>query len=215
MPKLKPFNISGMEDVIDAEPTYRDVPAPPKGRYKVRLKRMTHGTIRSGDNAGLPRFNCLLELVGPKSAEKYAGYGFWHGLNLTKQGAGYVNQFLNGLAGSSESAQRALRKAFWGADIVVDDDGHVQRIGKTKVGSPDGQLTLEITTRMGKDRDGNPRAEVVSVLVPQNDSASSVESDEDEDEDDDDVIMDDDADEDDSDDDESFDDDDDDEDGPF
>ena len=214
MPKLKPFNISGMEDVMDAEPTFRDIPAPPKGRYKVRLKRMTHGTIRSGDNAGAPRFNCLLELIGPKSAERYVGYGFWHGLNLTKQGAGYVNQFLNGVAGSSESAQRALRKAFWAADIVVDDDGHVQRIGKTKIGSPDGQLTLDITTRMGKDRDGNPRAEVVSVLVPQNDSGSSVDaSDDDED---DDAILDDDVEED-SDVDEDFDDDDDDddEDSPF
>lgn len=183
MPKLKPFNISGMQDVVDAEPTIRDIPAPPKGRYKVRLKRMTHGTIRSGDNAGAPRFNCLLELIGPKSAEKYVGYGFWHGLNLTKQGAGYVNQFLNGLAGSSESAQRALRKAFWDADIVVDDDNHVIKIGKTKIGSPDGQLTLEITTRMGKDRDGNPRSEVVSVLVPQNETESSSEADDDEDDD--------------------------------
>lgn len=208
MPKLKPFNISGMEDIVDAEPTFRDVPTPPKGRYKVRLKRMTHGTIRSGDNAGAPRFNCLLELVGPKSAEKYAGYGFWHGLNLTKQGAGYVNQFLNGLAGSSSSAQTALRKAFWGADIVVDDDGHVTKIGKMKIGSPDGQLTLEITTRMGKDRDGNPRAEVVSVLVPQNDSdelPAEVEGD-DEDEDDDvlEEVEEDDDDEDDDDDDGPF-----------
>lgn len=214
MPKLKPFNISGMEDVIDAEPNFRDIPTPPKGRYKVRLKRMTHGTIRSGDNAGAPRFNCLLELIGPKSADKYVGYGFWHGLNLTKQGAGYVNQFLNGVAGSSESAQRSLRKAFWGADIVVDDDGHVQRIGKTKIGSPDGQLTLEITTRLGKDRDGNARAEVVSVLVPQNETASSESSDDDDD--DDDLILEEDDVED-SDGDESFDtdDDDDDEDGPF
>lgn len=185
MPKLKPFNISGMQDVVDAEPSgIRDIPAPPKGRYKVRLKRMTHGNIRSGDNAGAPRFNCLLELIGPKSADKYVGYGFWHGLNLTKQGAGYVNQFLNGLAGSSESAQRALRKAFWAADIVVDDDGHVQRIGKTKISSPDGQLTLEVTTRMGKDRDGNPRGEVVSILVPHNETADS-SSDDDDDEDDD------------------------------
>lgn len=211
MPKLKPFNISGMQDVVDAEPTIRDIPAPPKGRYKVRLKRMTHGTIRSGDNAGAPRFNCLLELIGPKSAEKYTGYGFWHGLNLTKQGAGYVNQFLNGLAGSSESAQRALRKAFWDADIVVDDDSHVVKIGKTKIGSPDGQLTLEITTRMGKDRDGNPRAEVVSVLVPQNETGSDSSSDADEDEDDD-VLAD--VDDDESEDDEQ-DEDDDDEDGPF
>lgn len=212
MPKLKPFNISGMEDVVDAEPTttYRDIPAPPKGRYKVRLKRMTHGTIRSGDNAGAPRFNCLLELIGPSSADKYMGYGFWHGLNLTKQGAGYVNQFLNGLAGGSESAQRSLRKAFWGADIVVDEDGHVQRIGKTKIGSPDGQLTLEITSRLGKDRDGNARAEVVSVLVPQNDSAS-FETEDDEDEDDDDILEEDEDDEDEQDED----DDDEDDSGPF
>lgn len=190
MPKLKPFNISGMEDVLDAEPTYRDVPAPPKGRYKVRLKRMTHGTIRSGDNAGAPRFNCLLELIGPKSAEQYIGYGFWHGLNLTKQSAGYVNQFLNGIAGSSEAAQRSLRKSFWGADILVDDESHVQRIGKVKIGSPDGQITFEITSKVGKDRDGNPRSEVVSILVPQNDTGATFDSEDDDDEDAEDVLAD-------------------------
>ena len=124
----------------------------------------------------------MLELVGPKSAEQYVGYGFWHGLNLTKQSAGYVNQFLNGIAGSSEAAQRSLRKSFWGADILVDDDGHVQRIGKVKIGSPEGQITFEITSKVGKDRDGNPRSEVVSVLVPQNDSGATFESDDEEDE---------------------------------
>lgn len=196
MPKLKPFNIAGLEDAENAEATFKDVPMPPKGSYKVRLKRMVHGTIKSGDNAGAARFNCLLELVGPESASKYKGYGFWYGLNLTKQGAGYCNQFLNGLAGSDEAKQRALRKAFWSADIVVDDEGHVQRIGKLKIGSPDGERELDVTTKVGKDnRDGSPRGEIASILIAQNASASD-DADEDEDEDDpipaDDVVEDDD-----------------------
>ena len=191
MPKLKPFNIEGLGDVMDAEPTFKDVPAPPKGRYRVKLKRMTHGTIKTGDNAGKDRFNCLLELTGPESASKYKGYGFWHGLNLTKQGVGYVNQFLNGLAGPDEVKQRALRKAFWAADILTDEDGHVQRIGKLKINSPDGERELEITSKMGKDRDGNVRADVASVLVPQNGSSvadAEEEDDEDEEEDNDDLL---------------------------
>lgn len=191
MPKLKPFNIKGMENPENAEPkSFKDVPTPPKGRYVTKVKRMTHGEIKNGDNKGATRFGILLELVGGEKGkhEKHIGYGFWYGINVTTQGAGYVNAFLDALAGGDPTKTKQLRRDFWKGNIVIDDDGHVQKIGSFKIGSPEGVREIEVTTKVGPDYQGNKVGQIVSVLVPAKSESSEDEDEDDEYEEDDDPL---------------------------
>lgn len=211
MPKVKPFGIGDVDDLVDAKNEYSSEVVP-KGIYKAKVKRMTMGTInKAGENKGKTRFGILCEVVGgsKKLPDKYIGAGVWTGINVIKSGAGFCNDFINALAGPDEAAQKALRRSFWKPDILVDDEGNVIRIGKKKVGSPNGELVVWIKTKMGKDQNGDPRAEVQSFLLPK---GAKDDDDEDDDEDEDDVEDADDDDEDDDDDDDASDDDDEDED---
>jgi len=182
MPKVKPFGIGDVDDLVDAKNEYSSEVVP-KGIYKAKVKRMTMGTInKAGENKGKTRFGILCEVVGgsKKLPDKYIGAGVWTGINVIKSGAGFCNDFINALAGPDEAAQKALRRSFWKPDILVDDEGNVIRIGKKKVGSPNGELVVWIKTKMGKDQNGDPRAEVQSFLLPK----GAKDDDDDEDEDD-------------------------------
>jgi hypothetical protein len=55
--------------------------------------------------------NCLVEICEPGASKKanYNGYGFWWNSNITDEGAGYINQFLDAISG--EDAR--VKKAFW------------------------------------------------------------------------------------------------------
>lgn len=157
-----------------------DGPVPPKGNYVCRVKRMTVGAIKSGDNKGKPRISVLLEVVGGAGADgiddsdyKYLGAPIWDGLNIIKSQTGKVNNFLHALTDGSDSAKRAVETAFWPpngpkADKVKKegkpDVVHIVQIGKHAIGSPDGQLLVRVVTKMGRDLEKNPRAEVSQYL---------------------------------------------------
>ena len=169
-------------------------PTPPKGTYRVRLKRMELKMNKNDD----PMFSILLEIAERKGSKlaKYNGYGVWHNLNVTDQGKGYVNGFLDALAGKSQVAQKKMRRAFWETGIVTEgktDLGHVLKIGTTKVNSPDGELMMAISGKTEPDyKDKSVMRLIVGSFLIGEPSSDEDEDEEDEDEDDDDIEEDDD-----------------------
>ncbi len=96
-----------------------------------------------------PMIKYLIELKAKaKSANsKYDGYGVWGNLNITDQGKGYVNAFLDAISDGTTAGMRKMRKAFWEGGLVVDGDGigHVIRIGTLKVNSPKAELAVSFS----------------------------------------------------------------------
>jgi hypothetical protein len=216
MPKLKPFGIGDVDDMVNAKNEFTNEVVP-KGVYTAKVKRMTHGTIRKeGVNKGKSRFSILLEVTGlvggGKLPAKYKGAGVWDGINVIQSGAGRANDFIDALAGEDPAKQKALRRSFWKPDIFVDGENQVKKIGRLVVGSPEGERVVVIKTKMGKDQDGNPRAEVASYMTLKSsesdddveDAAEEDDDDLEDDEDDSDEDDEDDEDEDDEDDDDDL-----------
>lgn len=200
MARIKKVDFSNVNGGADAEAkaggNFYDGPPPP---YKVPLrgivKRVTVGAIKSGPNKGAPRINMLCEVKEPKGSKnaKFNGFGVWHGLNITDQGAGYVNQWLNALAGDSEVAQRKLRRQFWGTGgVKVDDEDHLISIGTFKVNSPNGTSPIAWVGKKGKDQDGDEQYQIASFAILK--GASDADEDEDDIDDEDGEDYDDDAD---------------------
>jgi hypothetical protein len=117
---------------------------PPEGTYKGKLTQMKLNT--QGD---VPILITVTELIMPKSKKALAksdGYWVWERFRLTDQAAPYLNGFLNALAGS-EKAGLVLQKDVWerGAlETKEEDGGDVLRIGKFKVGSPEGTRLISL-----------------------------------------------------------------------
>lgn len=200
MARIKKMDFSNVNGGADAEATvgnFYDGPTPPyKEPLRGIVKRVTIGAIKSGANKGAPRINMLCEVQEPSKSKnaKYNGYGVWHGLNVTDQGAGYVNQWLNSLAGESEVAQKKLKRSFWGAGgVKVDSDDHLITIGTFKISSPNGTSPVAWVGKKGKSQDGEERYEIGSFLIPKG-SSSDADEDEEEFEDDEEEEFDDDAD---------------------
>lgn len=130
--KLK-FNVGG--EAADVDPNsdgFYDGPTPPKGVYRTQLK-----FLRIKDNSnGDPRISGICEIAEPKGSDKakYNGYGIWVGLNITKQGAPYVNNFLDTFGFN--------RKAFWGTGGVTVDENDENKSGG---------LILKIGTKIVKE----------------------------------------------------------------
>ena len=206
-------------------------PTPPKGSYVAKLKRLTMSKIKSeGENKGKPRLSALYEIISGQGAEgiddpnyKYRGAPVWDGVNIIKAQAGRANMFVHALTDGSDAEKRAVENKFWPPNMDVraekvtrrdgTEDIHIKSIGKYKINSPNGEIIVRITTKMGKDLNGNPRPEISQILPytgPMPDGSKPAKDDEDED----DLLdMDDDGDEDaddDMDDDDDVDDDDDD-----
>jgi hypothetical protein len=176
------WDISGKgEEAWGAGMTQYTGEVPPKGSYVVKIKRMTVGTIKKEvDNKGKPRISVLLEVcsgagsTGLKDTSyKYYGAPIWESLNIIKPQAGKVNGFLHALTDGSQEAKNAVETAFWppnGPDAKKEarKDGteeiHIKKIGKYAIESPAGEHVVRIVTRMGKDLEGNPRAEVSQFL---------------------------------------------------
>lgn len=91
---------------------------PPKGVYRCFLKGLRLKENKNNDKM----LNGLLIIAEPKSSKKaqYNGYGFWFNLNITKQGAPWVNNFLAAIAPAGKSD--AIRKAFWQQKVMIDKD---------------------------------------------------------------------------------------------
>lgn len=125
MPKL---NISVGSQAAEVEPgggSSYDGPLPPKGIYRCVIKGLKMKTNKNKDYM----ISGPAEIDEPASSPKakYNGYTIWFQLNVTKQGAGYVNNFLDALGFS--------RKAFWDSNVVVDDEAppNITKIGTKRV----------------------------------------------------------------------------------
>lgn len=130
--KLK-FNVG--EDAAEVDSSsdgFYDGPTPPKGVYRTSLKFLRVKDNKNGD----PRIGGVCEIAEPKGSEKakYNGYGIWLGMNVTKQSAPYINNFLDTFGFN--------RKAFWGAGGVTIDEADEN-------GS--GMLILKIGTKAVKE----------------------------------------------------------------
>jgi len=183
-------------------------PVPPKGSYVAKIKRITMTKIKAeGPNKGKPRLSVLCEIVGGQGAEflgdpnyKYQGAPVWDGVNIIKAQAGRANMFIHALTDGSDAEKRAVENKFWPPNMDVRaekeqrrDGGeviHIKSIGKYKINSPNGEILVRIVTKMGKDLDGNPRAEISQYLpytgpgISKNGKAADSEDDDgDEDED--------------------------------
>lgn len=190
-------------------------PTPPKGSYPAKVKRMEVVKIKgAGANKGKPRIRILLEIqtkqLPEKELHKYHGAPVWDGLNIIEGSEGFVNGFLHALTNGSAAATAAIESAFWDEDKGPDlkrtkvaagpregeVETHVIKVGRAQINSPKGEFMLQITTKMGKDLDGNPRPEVSSYVHYTGPKAVGEESDSEgdddfDDEDDDDMIGDD------------------------
>lgn len=132
MPKASWGAIDGspFEDELDAYEVY-DGDTPPKGLYRMRLKMLRLKENKNGDMM----LNGLLLVNEPAGSKKsqYNGYDTWVNLNITKQGARWVNNFLSALVPENKVA--ALRKAFWLQKVMIDkeDPANVLSIGGVKI----------------------------------------------------------------------------------
>ena len=161
MVRIKPaFDGTGAKP----EGSFYDGPPPPPSTYRGTVKRMALAKIGSGDNKGADRIALVVEI----SEGKYKGAGILHSLNLTQQGKGWVNQFLDSLTDGSDVQKNALQKMFWQKGYDVEEKpGKLGQefivIGKNF--KPIGKNTAFVT-KMGADNEGNPRAEIARFVTP-------------------------------------------------
>jgi len=154
---------------------------PPKGVYICKLKRITMSKIKSEANKGKPRLNVLLEVVGGQGSDglndpnyQYLNAPIWDGVNVIKAQAGRANMFIHALTDGSDAAKREIENAFWPPNMNVkaekvakrngDEEIHIKSIGKYNIGSPNGTILVKVVTKMGRDLNGAPRAEVAQYL---------------------------------------------------
>lgn len=174
-----------------------------KGSYVVKLKRMTIVKIKAkaSPNFNKPRINLIMEVCGPDKASEYFGHPIFDGLNIIESGRGYVNAFLHALTDGSDKQKKAIEAAFWppnGPDAKrekrrnsEETDLHVKKIGPWKIGSPNGELLLQVTAKPDHDLKGAFRAAVTQYLPYQGaDNLSSAADDDDFDDDDEDFVVD-------------------------
>lgn len=132
MPKASWGDIDGspFDDELEAYEVY-DGDTPPKGLYRMRLKMLRLKPNKNGDMM----LNGLLLVNEPAGSKKsqYNGYDTWVNLNITKQGARWVNNFLSALVPEGKVA--AVRKAFWSQKVMIDkeDPANVLSIGTLKI----------------------------------------------------------------------------------
>lgn len=124
------FGGSVWEDELDDFPVY-DGELPPKGVYRFVLKRLQLTQNKNKE----PMLKGLLILNEPAGSKKsqYNGKDVWFNLNVTKQGAPWVNNFISNLVPEGKVA--AIRKAFWGQKVMLDksEPPTVTAIGAVKI----------------------------------------------------------------------------------
>lgn len=134
MPKASWGNLEGAdsiwEDELDDYPIYEG-DLPPKGVYRLVLKSLRLKKNKNDD----PMLNALLLINEPAGSKKsqYNGKDVWANLNVTRQGAPWVNNFISALVPENKVA--AVRKAFWGQKVMVDKEEppNVLSIGAVKI----------------------------------------------------------------------------------
>jgi hypothetical protein len=137
---------------------------PPRGLYKVLARRLGMKINRNGD----PMLNCLVEIQEPGSSSKakYNGYGFWWNGNVTDEGAGYINQFLDAISGEDVR----VRKAFWNGKCRTSE---MPKKGKTVAVTAIGPLKIKqegmpavVSAFKGKPFKGEINLRVGDWLLP-------------------------------------------------
>ena len=146
--------------------TVYEGPLPPKNkRVRVKVKNVKLKINSAGD----PMLKAIAEIDAPKGhpMHQYNGaVAFWNG-NLTKKGAGYVNEFLQAIAGSVTLGKK-LSEAVWkgqhgginlGGDgkPKKDSDLPVNAIGTIKF---DKDRHAEIMTAHSKVNKGDRKGEI-------------------------------------------------------
>jgi hypothetical protein len=134
MPKASWGNLEGAdsiwEDELEDFPVY-DGELPPKGVYRLVLKTLRLKKNKNDD----PMLNALLIINEPAGSKKsqYNGKDVWANLNVTRQGAPWVNNFISALVPENKVA--AVRKAFWAQKVMVDKEEppNVLSIGAVKI----------------------------------------------------------------------------------
>lgn len=119
-----------------------NTPPPPAGAYKGTLIQMKLQNNKNND----PMLLCVIQLeIKEKHLKKHDGYWVWHRMNLTDQGAPYVNGFLNALAGG-EKEGLALQKELWDKGTLTTKSdtlpSDVTKIGSFTIGSPEGKKKI-------------------------------------------------------------------------
>ena len=189
MPKIN-FGIANAEDIAAAQgfENYKGE-LPPNDAYRGILKTVKVRKIQSGEDKGKNGLMLVVILNDPKFPE-YDGCPVFGNLNLTDQGAQYVNQFLEALTDGSDKAKTDIKRAFWKTGPIVDDaKEHILRIGKTQVNSPKGELSVLIGTKTST-YSGNTSVKVQQWMLENGENASGPAEDDivEEDEDDDSVV---------------------------
>lgn len=164
-------NAANAEVEPEAPRNYYDesLGCPPAGPYLVNVKRFHKGeTGKNAQNPGEPKIVLLVEIAEPPRTKKarYNGYGIWsHQYVVRDDNAGRINQLLKALLGSTNltaAKQKAVLKAFWSNQIVVDDKtGRITKIG-TWVLPED--ITIGASTRKEKNLAGDDALTISSVM---------------------------------------------------
>lgn len=178
----------------------------PKGSWPAKVKRMEVKKIQAqGPNHGKPRISILLEVqtnhLKDEAKHKYHGAPVWDGLNIIEGSEGFVNGFLHALTDGSPAAKKAVESAFWDDDkgpdkkVITIQGGpregqketHLTKIGKYVISSPNGEHMIQITTRAGKNLDGDYAPQVASFISYKGPQPSADDEDSDVDVEDDDI----------------------------
>lgn len=172
---------------------------PPKGNYHGNLKLLAIKKNKNDDDM----LNYLLEIQEEGDKAKFNGYGIWGNLNVTEQGAAWLNNFLDALGPKAKAD-------FYAGNVTVDgaNPPNILKIGSLKpIGVPmfasckietyNGEGNLRVGTFLieegGKKKKGKsepePDEEAEGLEDPdeadedQDDDADDTEADEAEDED--------------------------------
>ena len=162
MVRIKP-EFDGSDSKL--EDNFYDGPPPTPGTYRGKIKKMGLAKIGSGENKGGNRIALVLEITDGK----FKGAGVMHSLNMTKQGAPFVNQFLEALTDGSDAQRAGIRNAFWNIGFDVDPEP-TGKMGQQflKIGKKTNPIGMSVAfvTKMGNDLQDNPRAEVARFVLP-------------------------------------------------
>jgi len=153
------------------------VPKPPPGLYKGTVQSISLGVIKGGkeENVGQDRFSLMLEITDGK----YAGARILHSLNMTKQGAPYVNDFLFSLTDGSDEEKATVIDDLWKKKRMLISESPdrwgnypVIRIGKYIFSKG---VTTHFETVDGTDNKGAERAEIKRFVLPLDDDEADSE----------------------------------------
>lgn len=170
MPKIN-FGVDGVGKELEG---YSGKPPKP-GIYTGKLKRLEYTKTKGGQNPGTPMLKAMVVIDGPKSAKEFHGAAVWRNLVIMDSTVGFVNQFLNSLTDGSDTQIKKIQNAFWRENAtVVNDEGHITKIGGFKIGSPEGERDVVIQVKNRK-YEGAIQAEIGSWIRKSNDSEEDVD----------------------------------------